>query len=212
MHCLAVTLQHDGKRVTGIESGFERAPWSTCPGAVAVLSTTFTGKALVEVTARADKQQNCTHLHDMAVLAAAHALDESETVYDVLATDPVDGLRHLELRRNGAMLHQWEERDGILAAPSAVCGLRLGTLRDWIATLSGHEKEGARILQWASIVAIGRTMPMDRQRDATALPPNCYTFQPERALHARQSEDRRDFSDGALEPLAGLRAKLARER
>ena len=75
IHCLAVTLRHDGVRVTAIEPLFERAPWTTCPGAVARLTETFSGKSLAEVNARADKKQNCTHLHDMAVLAAVHAAD-----------------------------------------------------------------------------------------------------------------------------------------
>jgi hypothetical protein len=210
IHCLGVTLRHDGLRVAAIHSQFERAPWSTCPGATGKLVETFSGKLLLDVTARIDKKQNCTHLHDMAVLAAAHALDHNDTVYDMIATDPVDGLRYLELRRNGELLHAWTEQHGQLTAPHEIAGRTLFTLRDWISTLEGAAQEAARILQWASIVAHGRTMPMERQRDATAMPPNCYTFQPERAVHARQSEDRRDFSDGSRELLTAMREKLAR--
>ena len=205
IHCLSVTLRHDGECVTAIEPIFERAPWTTCPGATARLVETFAGLPLAEVTARRDKKQNCTHLHDMAVLAAAHAADTGDFVYDIVATDPLDGERVLELRRNGELLHAWKERNGVLISPAAIAGQRLFSLRDWIASLAGVEQETARLLQWSSMVALGRTMPMEQQSDATAMPPNCYTFQPQRAVHARQIGARRDFSDGTEVPLAGLR-------
>lgn len=204
IHCLAVTLRHDGVRVTGIETLFERAPWSTCPGAVAKLTETFAGQRLADVTARRDKKQNCTHLHDMAVLAAAHAADRGETVFDILATDAVDDTRSLELRRNGTLLLRWTEVAGVLRAPEEIAGKTLFSLRDWIGSLAGREQEAARLLQWGAIVAHGRTMPMESQSDASALPANCYTFQPERAVHAERIGERRDFSDGAQVPLAGF--------
>jgi hypothetical protein len=205
IHCLAVTLRHAAGRVTRIEPLFARAPWTTCPGAMARLRETFEGQPLHAVTARRDKQANCTHLHDMAVLAAAHAAALGTVQYDILATDPVDGARRLELRRDGALLLAWEERGGVLAAPAAIAGRTLLTLRDWIAGLPAGEREPARLLQWASLVAHGRTMPLEAQSDATAMPPNCYTFQPERAVHAVRNGARRDFSDGSAVPLAGLR-------
>lgn len=93
----------------------------------------------------------------------------------------------------------------MLAAPAAIAGRTLLTLRDWIAGLPADEREPARLLQWASLVAHGRTMPLEAQSDATAMPPNCYTFQPERAVHAVRNGARRDFSDGSAVPLAGLR-------
>jgi len=82
-HCMAVTLRHDGTRVTGVESVMERVPWTTCPGAPAVLAATFTGVALTDVAARGEKKTNCTHLHDLAVLAAAHAADDEPILYDL---------------------------------------------------------------------------------------------------------------------------------
>ena len=208
IHCLAVILRHDGERVMAIEPTFSRAPWSTCPGATAKLVETFAGLPLSEVTARRDKKQNCTHLHDMAVLAAAHADGSGDFVYDIVATDPQAGRRSLELRRDGALLHAWTEHNGVLTAPPEIAGQTLLSLRDWIAGLTGVEQEAARLLQWSSIVAMGRTMPMEQQSDATAMPPNCYTFQPERAVSARQLGIRRDFSEGNDAPLDGLAATI----
>lgn len=208
IHCLAVILRHDGTHVTAIEPSFPRAPWSTCPGAIDKLVETFAGLPLAEVTARRDKKQNCTHLHDMAVLAAAHAHETREFVYDILVTDPAGGRRSLELRRDGGLLHAWSEQDSVLTAPPEIAGRTLFSLRDWIGTLSGVEQESARLLQWSSMVAMGRTMPMEQQSNASAMPPNCYTFQPERAVSARQLGIRRDFSDGREEPLDGLAVEV----
>jgi hypothetical protein len=211
IHCLAVILRHDGVRVTAIETHFDRLPWTTCPGAQAKLVETFAGLPLSEVTARRDKKQNCTHFHDMAVLAAAYADQPGRVVYDIVATDPVGGERLLEIRRDGGVLHRWTEQDGILREPAEVAGKTLPTLRDWIGTLTGLSQESARLLQWASLVAHGRTMPLENQSDASALPPSCYTFQPDRAKVAIRNGVRRDFSDGSLLPLADFGERVLAE-
>ena len=201
IHCMVVTLRHDGQTVLGVEAEMVRAPWTTCPGAKAQLATTFTGQPLAEVTARREKKANCTHLHDLAVLAAAHADDAAPTLYEVLASDPVQGARSLEVRRDGHVLHRWEEQDGVLTAPPAVAGQSLLTLRDWIATLSGGEQEAARLLQWGGLVAHGRTIPDEVQNYAANMPANCYSFQPERAAHALRVGEKIDFSAGGRDPL-----------
>lgn len=204
IHCLAVILRHDGERVTSVESDTARMPWTTCPGAAAKLVETFAGQPLVEVTARREKKQNCTHLHDLAVLAAAHARDSAPMEYRMSVSDPIDGHRVLELTgSNGAQL-RWEEQDGLLTLPESAAGVPLMLLRDWIAALPAGEQEAARLLQWASLVAHGRTMPLEEQSNAAALPPNCYTFQPERAVQADRVGERFDFSQGGREPLAEL--------
>lgn len=204
IHCMAVILRHDGQRVTAVEAEPERMPWDVCPGAVGQLTATFAGQPLSEVTARREKKLNCTHLHDLAVLAAAHAKDPGGLLYEIAVSDPVDGRRILELRRDGALAHRWIEDEGVLVEPAAMAGQSLLTLRDWIGTLRGAAQEGARILQWASLVAHGRTMPLEQQSLAADLPPNCYTFQPERAKYANRTGARYDFSDGKRVPLAGF--------
>src|SRR3546814_17138607 len=79
-HCMRVTLHHDGMIATRIEPELLRAPWTTCPGASAQLVETFTGVALADFPARGDKPINCTHLHDLALLAAVHARSEERRV------------------------------------------------------------------------------------------------------------------------------------
>lgn len=204
IHCLAVTLRHDRTRITAIEPQFDRLPWTTCPGAVAKLVETFAGQPLAEVTARREKKQNCTHFHDMAVLAASYAGKPGRVAFDIAVSDPVAGERVLDIRRNGVLLHRWIERHGKFADPPELAGHTLFTLRDWIGSLSEPGQESARLLQWAALVAHGRTIPIEQQSVASDIAPNCYTLQPERAVHAIRNGERRDFSDGSRVPLAGF--------
>lgn len=204
IHCLAVILRHDGACVLSVEPQHERLPWTTCPGAQAKLVETFAGVALSEVTARRDKKQNCTHFHDMAVLAASHAGDRGTVIYDIVATDPVAGERVLEIRREGVLQHRWIEQGGVIRSPDAIAGQSLFTLRDWIGTLAGEAQTCARLLQWGAMVAHGRTMPLEEQETASSMPPNCWSFQPERARVAVRNGERRDFSQGAAAPLDGF--------
>lgn len=200
-HCMAVTLRHQDGVVTAVEPEMDRAPWTTCPGAPAQLQATFTGVALAAVARRGEKSQNCTHLHDLAVLAAGRAGDAASRVYDILVSDPVAGRRDIELRRDGAAVLRWVEQDGKLIEPQAARGATLLDMRAYLAGLGPAEQEEARLLRWGAIVAHGRTIPLANQSDATRMPPNCFTFQPERAVKAVRVGEIREFSTGAAEPL-----------
>jgi hypothetical protein len=200
-HCMAVTLRHEGGVVTAVDAVMDRAPWTTCPGAPAVLAATFSGVALAAVAGRGEKQANCTHLHDLAVLAAAHAGDAAPTRYEMLVSDAVDGLIAAEIQRDGTTVHRIEHRDDIVTAPDVIAGTSLFKLRGWIETLDPTPREAARLLQWGTIIAHGRAIPMERQSDASRMPPNCYTFQPERKVDAKRVGKVLDFSRGGVAPL-----------
>jgi Protein of unknown function (DUF2889) len=201
-HCMAVTLHHDGVAVTEASGVMARMPWTTCPGAPAVLKTTFDGVKLADVATRGAKQANCTHLHDLAVLAAAHAFDAADTRYEILVCDPIDGLVTAEIRRDGVAIDRIEHRDDVVTSPEPLAGVSVFKLRGWIESHAGLEKEAARLLQWGTILAHGRTTPMERQNDASRMPPNCYTFQPENAANAVRVGEVIDFSSGGREPLS----------
>lgn len=202
LHCMKVMLRHDAGVVVAVEAETLRAPWDTCPGARDRLVETFLGQPLAEVTARRDKKANCTHLHDLAVLAAAHAFDAVPTLFEIFASDPVAGERILEIRRNGQMVHRWHERDGLLVSPDLVAGQTLLSLRERIAAIAEPPaREAARLLQWGGLVAHGRTMPAEQQSRATDMPASCYTFQPARAAIAKRIAFGRDFSESSLVPL-----------
>lgn len=203
-HCMDVTLRHRNGVVSVVEPVMRRAPWSTCPGAVEQLRRTFTGVALRGFVARGDKPANCTHLHDLALLGAVHAFDAEPLTYDILVSDPVEASREVELRRNGHRVLGWIERDHRIIEPAGLRGRRLDELRSWIDSLDPDLQEGARLLRWGAIIAHGRTIPMERQTDASRMPPNCYSFQPERARVARRVGEIRDFSRGSGQPLDSL--------
>lgn len=201
-HCMEVTVEHDGNVATHIEARTVRAPWDTCPGAVEVLRKTFIGVPLRAFGRRGEKRANCTHLHDLATLAAAHALDAEPLVYDVLVSDPVDGRRRAELRRNGTCVLAWAEHEDRLTEPSALAGMSLFDMNGWIAQLDAAGQEAARILRWGTLIAHGRTIPLEQQSDASRMPlGNCYTFQPERRNAARRIGRIRDFSTEQSQPL-----------
>lgn len=200
-HCMSVIVRHDGVIATAVEPEMRRVPWTTCPGAVGQLQRTFTGVALREFASRGEKQANCTHLHDLAILAAAHAFDREPLVYDLLVSDPVDGVRRAEIRGNGATLLAWSERRFEIVAPAELVGVTLDRMRTWIDSLDPNLQEAARLLRWGNMIANGRLIPLEQQSDATRMPPNCYTFQPDRAVVARRVGLIRDFSHGAAQPL-----------
>jgi hypothetical protein len=201
IHCMLVTLHHDGDRITGVVPEMERAPWTTCPGACEVLVRSFVGLPLAEARVPQLKRINCTHLYDLAVLAAAHAGDDTSFAYDVLVSDPIAGEQWVELRNEDKVLHCWHLRDGKIVAPAVIANLGLAQLRDWIATLEPAAAEAARVLQWASLVAHGRTMSMARQSDPLTMQPNCHTFQPEQAMVTRRVGRRIDFTHAVRAPL-----------
>jgi hypothetical protein len=73
-HCMGIVLHYANGVATRVEAVLTRVPWTTCAGAPAVLEKTFAGIALDAFATRGEKLANCTHLHDLAVLAAAHTV------------------------------------------------------------------------------------------------------------------------------------------
>lgn len=202
-HSMSVIVHHVGGIATSIVAAMHRAPWTTCPGAVEQLKQTFTGVRLAEFAERGEKRSNCTHLHDLATLGAAHAADTQPLVYDILVTDPIEGRRETELRRNGIPILRWTLAGFRLLEPADLAGMTLDKLSPWIATLEPQQQEEARVLRWGTMIANGRTIPLEQQSDATRMPlGNCYTFQAQRRLEARRVGEIRDFSRGTSEPLA----------
>lgn len=200
-HCMSVTVQHDAVIASQVHAELVRAPWTTCPGAPAQVEKTFTGIPLQAFAERGEKKANCTHLYDLALLAAAHALDERVMIYDILVSDPINGRRSAELRSDGIALLSWTEAEGTIVEPSDMAGLTIWTLNPWIEGLDSSLREPARLLRWGAVLAHGRLIPMEKQSDASRMPANCYTFQPARAAEATRIVDVRDFSNGSARPL-----------
>lgn len=202
-HRMSVSVHHDNAVATTVKASLERAPWSTCPGAVDVCEQTFTGLPLEEFPAKKGKASNCTHLFDLAQLAAAHAFDDAILVYDIFVTDPVDDTRHAELYRNDERVLAWSYTKFAFIEPAELGGTKLDDIRQWLDALPPARQEEARVLRWASIIAHGRTIPLEQQSNAREMPPSCYSFQPERAAVAQRIGKSLDFSRGLAQPLAG---------
>jgi Protein of unknown function (DUF2889) len=201
-HHMAVEVQHDGETAKAVDPVMVRAPWTTCPGAVAKLRETFVGIALKAFAGRGEKRENCTHLYDLAILAAAHADDPEVLVYDILVSDAVDGRRGVELRKNGEAVLGWVDSGRTLIEPAELAGVPLDKLRPWIESLDPALREFARVLQWGAMVANGRRRPIANQSDARRLGVGmCYTFQEQRIDSAKRTGAIRDFSDGTTAPL-----------
>lgn len=203
MHHMRVTLDHADEMITAVRAEVVRAPWSTCPGAEAVLAQTFVGAALAEAAGLVGKKRNCTHLFDIAVLAAAHAGETAPLRYDLTVGDPVKGTRQFAAARDGAEVFRWVEKDRVFVHPPEIAGLGLLTMSDWLQSLEPGPRELARLLRGAGIIAHGRQIPMDRQSDATVIPANCFTFQPERAADARRIAGFHNFTAAMDRPLDG---------
>jgi hypothetical protein len=202
-HCMSVTICHADGVATAVEGIMHRAPWTTCPGAEAMLSATFSGVPLVAFAARGEKASNCTHLHDLATLAAAHAGDVQPTVYDVLMSDPVDRISRAELRRDGAVVFAWTLDYFTIVAPDEVAGIELMKLKPLLERLDPQGQEAAKILRWGIMVGSGRMIPLENQSDATKMPSNCFTFQPAVKVKAQRVGVIRDFSIGTARLLDG---------
>jgi hypothetical protein len=168
------------------------------------VAQTFTGTPLAGFPKRGERAQNCTHLHDLALFAAAHAHEIAAVSYDIHVADPVDGRRQAKLMRNGQLVYDWKLEGDLFLEPATLKGRRLTEMNDWIATLDKPGAEAARILRWASFIASGRSRDMPAGMPATAFPGSaCYNFQPERAVFStRRPGADIDFSRAGLAPMA----------
>ena len=202
-HHMRVTLHHADGLVFDVSSQMERWPWTTCRGATDQLSTTFAGLPLANFVKRGERATNCTHLHDLALFAAAHAGEEHAVAYDVSVSDPLGGNQQAVLVRDGETALSWQLRDRRFVAPPEIAGRTVAELGDWIAGLDRRGQEAARILRWAIILTLGRAMNIPAGVSARAFAgASCYTFRPAMAEQATRVPDSHvDFSESGAVPL-----------
>lgn len=189
-HDFAVDLTHDGERATQVTGVARRFPWSTCPGAVSELAS-LTGLPLTTLTREANARAHCTHLFDLAALAASHAAAQRATRrYDITVADRVDGRTRANLARDGVPLLEWSLHWLEIDAPASFAGVSLrGGFLAWAgANLDPETAEAAAVLRRACDISMGRMFDLDLLDDASSLIPRmkgtCFTFQPGRMEHA----------------------------
>jgi hypothetical protein len=208
---MAVTLEHDGEAIVRATAQMARWPWLNCPGAKAVLEQTFIGLPIRSADPRAAKKQNCTHLYDLAELAVRHAFDTRPTEYDIIVSDPVNGRNRAELHRNGELCLAFEMIDDVVQLPEAAKGLHLIHLREWTTSLSGYEREWARILQWVSLISHSRQMAwIIGEEPDPQMAASCFNYQPDSRATTRRVGPRHDFSRCGREPLSTFDGKTFR--
>lgn len=168
-HSFRLTLQHDGERITALQPTFHRVPLSTCPSADVPLRG-FVGMALDAswraLVAQENPRSHCTHLHDLAMLAMAHARRGGTRTYDVAVPDEHPDPVWATVHRDGVEVLRWRTWRGKILAPTALEGRPL--LRGFSAwantTFSGDDLEAALVMHKGYFVS--RARPWDVEAGA----------------------------------------------
>lgn len=210
-HGFQSTVHYADGKVTGIEPQFMRIPFTTCDGAFRPLQqligaqVSSTTSALLSL---APPLSNCTHLHDLTLLAITHSQRNSSIVqFDVEVTDAVNGVSDLRVWRSendGArkLMHHWQSKNYVLSSPAELKDkpLFMGFSRWANETFSGLENEAAFVLQKGNLVSIGRMLDVDGMAGSRAIDENasvsCFTYSPpNNAIATRVGNTVRDFTD-----------------
>jgi hypothetical protein len=197
-HHFGVTLIHDGGHIRDVRVATPRHPWSTCAGAGvplrALIGQPLTGRC-ADAAALVDMRSNCTHLLDLASLAAAHAWSGrvQRRYHGTLQplSDVVDGAARgalrATLRRDGREVLGWDLLGYAITAPATMAGRGiLHGFREWTDSLDPADAEDALVLRRVAFVSFGRRVNIQRVAVAADLGqgPVCHTFQPERSASA----------------------------
>ena len=214
-HRYAVTVQHDGEQVTGVQGIALRTPWSLCRDAVSVLDR-LVGMPLSPDPQAVFRQTNgraqCTHLFDLAGLAVAHAArGTARRQYD-LDTPCFDtrAPRQARLNVDGQERLVWTLQRTAIVAPQPFAGHDLQTMMPWAKArfVDRDTLEAVIVLRRAVFISGNRIYDLDRMSDAAAtghVSGACYVFQHGVAEHARrQLGSTLDFSDTPHALLADL--------
>ena len=191
IHHFAVRVQHGGGRVSDIAGRAVRAPWSTCPGAAAVLSELV--GAPVDDARVVDPGAHCTHLLDLALVAVRFAGTDVPARRFDLVVDGWDGpAATATVRRDDGLSLRWSLRGMEIAGPEPYVGHRLGAgFTSWaITTLAADEAELALLLRRAAWMSSSRGIDLDdfdRLSELPIPPGSCFSAQPQRIELARRN-------------------------
>lgn len=218
-HHFRVTVTMDGDRVVDIDAKTFRFPWSTCPGAVAPLRG-FIGQSVSSGMLRRQDMPsprlNCTHLHDLTLLALAQAVrGPGRRQYDVtvpprepngrsIGPDNIPtwppGRTSATLARDGDLLMRFDMEGETVRAPAEAAGLDFRHLGKWAAEKGDDDfLEAVKVFRQGFFVSSGRAVPVEivnHDLVRQVMSGVCYTFQPERIDQGERCLDTpRDFTD-----------------
>jgi hypothetical protein len=210
VHHFRVWVRHEAGVIRAVEAEAPRAPWATCPGAMAQLKA-LEGRSLEAVRRLpgSERSQQCLHLLDLALLAASRAEDAPFTrLYRVEAE--FDGVRQaVRLWADGREALAWEVEGGVIFG-SRFDGATLARLTDHLKTLSPDDAEAALVLRRGSMISMARTVDLDAVESQLALRDSnggpvgatCFATQPQRLSEGRRNfGTTRDFSGEGRWPL-----------
>lgn len=210
-HGFQSTVFYVNGKVTDIQPEFERIPFSTCDGAYRPLQNligALTASTPAELLAIAPPLSNCTHLHDLTLLAIAHS-QRHETVvqYDIEVTDAIAGISRLRVWRTAdactkQLIHEWQSFNLAICSPPELKDkpLFFGFSRWANERFQSIENEAAFILQKGNLVSIGRMLDVANMTGSRAKDENdrvaCFTYSPENSANAyRIAGTVRDFTN-----------------
>jgi hypothetical protein len=204
-HRFLLQLTHADGTITGLEARAERYPWSTCPDAGRFLAEQAIGKPLA-VVASFDPHSHCTHLFELLVVCAAHALDPQPIQFDMRVPDRQHNRTCATVSENHSVVLCWETNGTLIEGPGEWAGRDLRQFSSWKGSLSPVVAERAMLLRRALHISNGRAsraLVIERAADlGPARMGACFTYQMPRALDAFRSPDwTRDFSRSGIEPL-----------
>ncbi|MBL0122964.1 MAG: DUF2889 domain-containing protein [Betaproteobacteria bacterium] len=182
-HAFRLWLHHDGEKVVSVDAEVKRYPYITCaeaPRALVKLVGAAINGGADGLRPRLPPSDNCTHLHDMALLALAHAAEpDLESVYDISVTDERDSVTEARIDCNGEMMHVWQIREHAVVTPKAHAGkTMMRGFYQWVSQChAGVLLEAAVALQRGYYVAQGRRHLSDLPASADGMPPGaCYSY------------------------------------
>ncbi|MHB8464591.1 MAG: DUF2889 domain-containing protein [Acidimicrobiales bacterium] len=194
-HHFRVELDHDGAVVTGARASGIRAPWETCSvggDAIASMIGLTIDDACNPRSWAADRSLHCTHVADLALLAARHARD-APLRYAVRIWPAARVHRMATLERDGKEVMRWELDGRTVAGPAPWYGISLerDEFLPWIrSTFDAAGVEAAMILRRAASISIGNGFDLDEYATAADVHPadnTCHTYRSEVALTARRT-------------------------
>jgi hypothetical protein len=214
-HHFIVDVAHDGETITAVDTGAPRYPWTTCIAAGPFLAERLRGTPIAGAAGFDAQLSHCTHLFDLALLAAANTGEPGPIFYAAFVADPVDGQTRAELRRNGQLVLAWALDGQTILAPSPHAGRSLRALRTWGVDLAPGDREQALILRRAVFLVQGRRFDPNTVGTAAQMTQQrgvCFTYDPARSANSYPIvESKLDFTREAEPPLAArLRELLAR--
>jgi hypothetical protein len=191
IHHFAVRIEHADGMVTAVEGRAVRAPWTTCPGAIAVLRE-LVGRPVGVI--RVDRPgDHCTHLLDLALVAVRFAASGPSTRRYELTISEWDGdATDAIVERDDGRSLRWTVERGTIVEPEPFAGHSIGAgFTAWVdESLDEDTGELALLLRRAVWMSPSRGFDLDAIASLSDLPiasGACFASQPERIHLARRN-------------------------